>query len=87
MITAPIAVRVDSCKALWASGTQLPELLDDNGVVDPEKVTQAVAKAKTELGIDTHKPVRTGLRSGAVPPQPRHDGWRAAFVPRSQREQ
>ena len=68
-------------KALWASGAQLPELLDDNGVVDPDKVAEAVAKARTELGIPTKQPARMG-RSGLGPPRAPRDTWRDAFSPR-----
>jgi hypothetical protein len=75
-----------TAKALWASGAQLPELLDDAGVVDPDKVAAAAVKARSELGIAAKsRPRGIGL-SGAMPPQPPRDQWREAFTPRRHRE-
>lgn len=38
-------------EALWASGVQLQDLLDDDGNVDQEKVAEAISKASDELGL------------------------------------
>lgn len=37
--------------ALWAAGTELEDLLDDAGVVDPAKVAAAVEVARETLGM------------------------------------
>lgn len=37
--------------ALWASGTELAGLLDDDGTVDAAKVTAAIEGAREQLGI------------------------------------
>lgn len=37
--------------ALWAAGTTLADLLDDEGNLDPEKVHQAAQSAADELGL------------------------------------
>jgi glycine/D-amino acid oxidase-like deaminating enzyme len=75
--------------AVWAAGAELPDLVGDDGVVDPEKIAQAVAKAKAELGIDTskHRPPVGSLRSGAMAPQPPRNAWRDAFTPHSRRQE
>lgn len=71
-------------KALWASGTDIDALLDDDGNVDPERVQAAVAEAASTLGIQprTRRTNIDGLRSGAAPPQPPPDTWREAFTPK-----
>lgn len=49
-------------EALWASGTKLADLLDDDGNVDPEKVTAAISDAKERLGLErpAHGPIVPG---------------------------
>lgn len=37
--------------ALWAAGTQLADLLGEDGTVDPAKVTAAVGAARVALGL------------------------------------
>jgi hypothetical protein len=51
--------------ALWASGTQLEDMLGDDGVPDPEKITAAVNAARNTLGIHTAGRVQLGTRSGS----------------------
>lgn len=55
MRRAAVDAMADAAKvkpaALWASGAQLDDLLDEAGVVDPAKVTAAIAAARTSLGI------------------------------------
>lgn len=38
--------------ALWASETTLPDLLDDDGMVDPAKVAAAARTAQKALGLE-----------------------------------
>jgi hypothetical protein len=71
--------------ALWASGTQIDSLLDDNGVPDLEKITAAVATARDTLGIEKATRLNLGTRSGSGasgPAQPKRDGWIDAFAPK-----
>ncbi|MEY9260420.1 hypothetical protein ABH903_003467 [Brevibacterium epidermidis] len=37
--------------ALWAAGTEVNDLLDDDGLVDPGKVAEAVEHASATLGL------------------------------------
>lgn len=69
--------------ALWASGTELADLLDDDGNVDPAKVSEAVDRARDELGLQraprTPLPDPTqGHGTGAQAA----NGWVAAMSPR-----
>lgn len=38
--------------ALWTAGTELADLLGDDGAVDPDKVAAATADARKELGLE-----------------------------------
>jgi hypothetical protein len=81
-VNAHAAVHGIKPEALWASGVELHELLDANGVPDEKAITAAVAAARTTLGIESpRKPVRS-LKSGAAIPQERRDSWSSAFAPR-----
>lgn len=53
--------------ALWASGAQMPDLLDDDGGVDVDKVTAAVQHARDELGLAPPKPSHHVPREGNQP--------------------
>lgn len=69
--------------------TPAGELLDDNGLPDPVKISTAIAKARDELGITKPNPLRehrvNGLQSGAGLSPPARDGWAAAFGPKPDR--
>ncbi|MGH3262888.1 MAG: hypothetical protein ACRDNS_12910 [Trebonia sp.] len=64
----------------------LGDLLGDDGLPDDAKVAAAIKSAREELGVKqpTVADYRngSGLRSGAGVPQPRRDGWSAAFARR-----
>ncbi|BCP06110.1 hypothetical protein [Mycobacterium paraintracellulare] len=69
--------------ALWAAGTELGDLLGDDGVPDPEKVDTAAAAAKETLGVQTYKPrPLRGYQSGAMATQPKRNSWTQAFAPK-----
>lgn len=56
--------------ALWASGAELPALLDESGNIDPAKVGQAVDTAMGTLGLSrTPKadPTQGGMGAGIDP--------------------
>lgn len=75
------AAKVDKPQAIWAAGTDLADLLDDAGNIDPDKVTEAAEKARTELGLA--KPWAapivplegTGTHRGTA-----RDPWKSAFT-------
>lgn len=67
--------------AFWAAGTQLGELLGEDGVPDATKVEQATTAAKDTLGITVFKPIPARLQSGAMTHQPKRDSWVEAFAP------
>lgn len=66
--------------ALWATGTSLADLLDDDGNVDADKVTEAVARARDELGLAAAvRSPRPDPTQGAQGGTPRASGWVAAM--------
>lgn len=67
--------------AFWAAGTQLGDLLGEDGTPDAAKVEQATTAAKDTLGITVFKPIPARLQSGAMTHQPKRDSWTAAFAP------
>jgi hypothetical protein len=69
--------------AVWALGTQVADLLADDGQPDPEKITAAIATARDELGIAAKTPRgAAGLRSGSMGPQPLPPTFVEAFTPK-----
>lgn len=69
--------------AVWASGAELADLLDDDGVPDAAKVQAAAAAAREQLGIPEPARPPRGLRSGATATQPlKRDPFVAAFAPK-----
>lgn len=50
--------------ALWTAGTELANLLGEDGTVDPEKVATAAADARQQLGLE--HPQAKRLRSPVV---------------------
>lgn len=74
--------RLHSPKALWANGTNVADLLDEDGRPDPEKVKEAVSEAVTSLGLAerprTPKP-HPAQRFGDAVPRPDADGMAAAI--------
>lgn len=64
--------------------TTITDLLNADGTVDADKVTDAVARAKRELGIAGRpQPLgpRGGLSSGTGAPQSKPNSWVSAFAP------
>lgn len=74
------AKTIQKPSAIWAAQTQLADLLDDDGAVDPQKVTKAASAAQQSLGL-------AAARSGAHVPREgtslhQHNGsntWEQAF--------
>ncbi len=68
-------------EALWAAGTTVAELLDDDGAVDPDLVRKACTNAAETLGLARPPRVdRNQGRSQAVGPT--ENPFSAAFSPR-----
>jgi hypothetical protein len=87
-IAAVIATTGLNPAALWASGAQLTDLVDDDGTPDEVKIAAAIAAARDTLGIPATKPkttTTTALRSGATAPQARTDRFVDAFKPARER--
>lgn len=65
---------------------QLGDLVGDDGLPDQSKLEAAVKAAKEQLGAAPPPPLlrrEMGMRSGAAGhPQPKKDGWAAAFARR-----
>ena len=64
-------------KAIWANGTDLGDLLDPDGRVDPERVTSAVTGAIAALGLATRPrnplpDMGQGARAQVTPPGKEH---------------
>jgi hypothetical protein len=73
--------------ALWASGAQLADLLNDAGVPDAAKVEKAAQTAKDTLGLTVNtprpKPAVHALKSGASSGyEPTRDSFVEAFGPK-----
>lgn len=73
---------IEKPSGLWATGTTLEDLLDDDGEVDPDKVTAAATAASEQLGLT--KPPRGPIipSQGQVPdftPDPTKN-WEGAFA-------
>ena len=63
--------------ALWAAGVSLDDLLDQDGKVDPERVTSAVTGAIAALGLATRPrnplpDMGQGARTQVTPPGKEH---------------
>lgn len=67
----------------WAAGVQLDDLLDDDGNLDDEKITEAADRAVETLGLE-----RVGVHMRPVPGEGRTTSpsptpsWEAAFAPK-----
>lgn len=65
---------------------ELADLLDEAGLPDAAKIEAAIDAARDQLGVRRHEhPLQRqlGMRSGAAGhPQPKKDGWAAAFARR-----
>lgn len=78
-------VELDTPAGLWANGTELADLLADDGTVDPDKVDAAVRAAVDTLGLETRTARRRGglyvPREGGVPDYSdmTAGSWEAAF--------
>lgn len=65
--------------ALWAGGTDLADLLDDEGNVDPDRVASTCDQVATDLGLTrTPRPNRAQREEGAAPKISAHE--RAAGI-------
>lgn len=64
---------------LWASGADLPELLADDGTVDPAKVASAAVAAREALGLASARMGNYSPREGNIPKMPAGNGWADAF--------
>lgn len=53
-------------EGFWASGVTVDQLLDDDGNIDSQKITDAVKDAVTRLGLVRRKPLHVA-REGANP--------------------
>lgn len=56
-------------RALWAAGTELGDLLDDDGDIDPDKVLTACDRAAAELGITRRPRPNPAQREEAAEPR------------------
>ena len=76
--------RLRKPSALWATGTTVDDLLDDDGDLDPIKVQEAAQAAVDELGIATSpKPDRSQGGGEWDAPDPKEQ-FTAAFGPKQQ---
>lgn len=64
--------------ALWAAGATLPDLLDDGGNIDPDKVSEAVATAVDALGL--RRELRGHVPAEGRTPDPSKLGPRSGFT-------
>lgn len=74
--------------ALWAAGTELGQLLAEDGTVDAARVAEAIKAASDTLGIATRLPVAPssagqGNVGEAVYSGQPGNGWQAAFGPKT----
>lgn len=68
--------------------SELADLLDEDGLPDAAKIDAAIDAAREQLGVRRREqPMhrQLGMRSGAAGhPQPKRDGWAAAFARRDE---
>lgn len=69
--------------ALWAAGTELADLLDEDGNPDTDRIQTAVQHCYELLGITPKEVGIAGLHSGVMRPPPAADRWRDAFTPQN----
>lgn len=76
---------IEKPAALWTAGVDLADLTDDDGAIDPDKVTDAVKAAQSDLGLQGSQ---KALRAGPVVPlegtsthrgSSGTDPWKSAF--------
>lgn len=65
--------------AMWAAGTDLADLLDDTGGIDPEKVKAAAENAQATLGAAPPPPGNYVPNEGKNPRPRRNDGMEAVI--------
>lgn len=69
--------------ALWASGATLADLLDDDGQVDPGRVSAAATTAAETLGTArVPRTPRPNLAQGVANDPVEGSKWEAAFTPK-----
>ena len=72
---------------VWRDGAQLSDLLDENGNVDPDKVSdlgRVLTEAHPHWSTVQGSSRERGMQSGASGPDlPRRDAFAAAFAPRA----
>lgn len=69
--------RLEKGAGLWANGATLPDLLDDDGNVDPDKVTAAATAAQEALGLQERRSGPYVPGEGRNPGTPRLTGTNA----------
>ncbi|MFE5340721.1 hypothetical protein ACFQ80_10885 [Isoptericola sp. NPDC056578] len=75
--------RIVSGSAIWAAGTTLDDVLDDDGQVDPEKVADAVKQAQADLGLARRPRVpRSDPSQGVDATVAEKEPFAKAFAPR-----
>lgn len=83
MVEQHAGKQISRPEALWAAGIELSDLLDKDGVPDPEKIRAACADASDKLGLT--RPVGGNYvpGEGRVTRQPGYvnKGFAAAFAP------
>lgn len=80
-VVAEAGVKVAAVLAV----SPLADLLGEDGLPDAGKIESAIDAARDQLGVRRHEhPLQRqlGMRSGAGAPQPKRDGWAAAFARR-----
>ncbi|PPF32277.1 hypothetical protein C5B93_15905 [Rathayibacter sp. AY1A2] len=77
------STKIEKASAVWAAGSQLADLLDEDGNVDPEKVAAAAESARDSLGLK-HVPDPGVIPNQGTTPQsvaPEAMSWAAALDP------
>lgn len=70
---------VQNPSALWATDTEVADLLTEDGTVDPEKVTAAAIAAAEMLGLARPRPANHVPREGTNPSMRERPGWSDAL--------
>ncbi|MCL2090887.1 MAG: gp58-like family protein [Micrococcales bacterium] len=76
-----LASRLAQPSALWAT-TELADLLDDTGQVDPDKVANAIEQARTTLGLAVVSGTPSPANEGRIVDPYTASSWSRAFAPR-----
>lgn len=75
-----LAGHLSQPSAIWAAGVELADVLDEDGNVDPGKVTPAVTAAAESLGLArASRTPRPDPSQGATGTGPRRNEWAEAL--------